>query len=351
MNNTFTENLLAWFHEHGRHDLPWQQNPTPYRVWISEIMLQQTQVSTVINYYQQFTKYFSSIKLLSEANQDEVLKLWSGLGYYARARHLHRCAQIVSEQYQGHFPQNVEELVALPGIGRSTAGAILSFSMSIRAPILDGNVKRVLTRYHAIEGIAADKIVNQQLWDLALQHTPEKNYAQYNQAIMDLGATVCTRSNPACSRCPVMQHCQAYAQARTHEFPYPKKTTKIRPKKSSRMLIIKNTDGKVLLEKRPPVGIWGGLWSFPECSVDENLQTWCAKYINADIITTQNWPSFNHAFTHFELTIYPVLLTVQFNPASIMEAEHKFWYNVADALPGGIAAPMAKLLNQLKGVL
>ncbi len=250
MQKKFTENLLTWFQVYGRHDLPWQQNSTPYRVWVSEIMLQQTQVSTVIDYYQRFIKQFSSIELLSNASQDQVLSLWSGLGYYARARNLHQSAQIICSQYQGHFPQTIAELTQLPGIGRSTAGAILSFSMNVRAPILDGNVKRVLTRFQAIEGETSDKQIAEQLWNLAEQYTPQNNYAQYNQAIMDLGATVCTRHKPACERCPVMTDCQAYAQARTHEFPYSKKASKTRPKKSTQMLIIKNSNGNVLLEKR-----------------------------------------------------------------------------------------------------
>ena len=267
MNNTFTKNLLQWFAQHGRHDLPWQSNPTPYRVWVSEIMLQQTQVSTVIDYYQRFMNTFSSIKSLSEAPSDEVLKLWSGLGYYARARNLHRCAQIICNEYGGEFPNTIAELVKLPGIGRSTAGAILSFSMQTRAPILDGNVKRVLTRYCAIEGLPGDQAVAAGLWDIAEQFTPADHYAQYNQAIMDLGATICTRHRPSCLLCPVNTDCQAYGQSRTHEFPQTAKTKKSRPKKSTQMLMIQNPDGRFWLEKRPPTGIWGGLWSFPQCEM------------------------------------------------------------------------------------
>jgi len=343
-----TKALLDWFREHGRHDLPWQENPTPYRVWVSEIMLQQTQVSTVIGYYQRFINKFSSVSLLAEAGPDEVLGLWSGLGYYARARHLHRCAQIVCEKYQGNFPENIEELAKLPGIGRSTAGAILSFSMQVRAPILDGNVKRVLTRYHAIEGIPSESATNKQLWELSAQHTPQENYAEYNQAIMDLGATLCTRHKPACTRCPAAAHCQAYATSRTHQFPY-SKVSKPRPQKSTQMLLIKNPEGNILLEKRPPAGIWGGLWSFPECEPEEDLTSWCHRHLNADILNSTSLPPFNHAFSHYELTINPTILTVQTRlSAIIMEPDSKFWYKMTDPLPGGVATPVAKLLTQLK---
>jgi A/G-specific adenine glycosylase len=348
MKNDFTKNLLAWFHAHGRHDLPWQQNPTPYRVWVSEIMLQQTQVSTVINYYHIFMNSFSSIRLLSEAHQDEVLSLWSGLGYYARARNLHRCAQTICDQHDGIFPQTVNELAELPGIGRSTAGAILSFSMNIRAPILDGNVKRVLARYYAIEGVTNDSAIIKQLWDTAEQLTPAENYAQYNQAIMDLGATICTRHKPACERCPVISSCQAYAQSRTQEFPL-KKMSRSRPRKSTQMLIVKDTDGRIFLEKRPPAGIWGGLWGFPECESGEEIAAWCSHHLNAEVLTTEIWPAFSHAFSHFELMIHPVLITVKRRSGAVMEANTKIWYDFRQQLPGGVASPISKLLKQLKG--
>lgn len=347
-NSSFTQDLLAWFKIHGRHDLPWQQNPTPYRVWVSEIMLQQTQVITVIDYYQRFMEQFSSIELLARASVDEALNLWSGLGYYARGRNLHGCAQRVVQKYQGVFPGTVEELSSLPGIGRSTAGAILSLSMQTRATILDGNVKRVLTRFHAVEGFPGDSLINQQLWDLAEQQTPTEHFTEYTQAIMDLGATLCTRHKPACGRCPVSAHCQAYAQSRTHEFPYTKKT-KARPKKSTQMLIIQNSQGHLYLEKRPPAGIWGGLWSFPECADAEEIAAWCWQQLNAEIITTQALPVIKHVFSHFELAIQPMLLTIEIKANQVMESGDKIWYNISAPLPGGIAAPIAKLLKQVKG--
>ena len=311
-------------------------------------MLQQTQVSTVIEYYQRFISRFSSIELLSQANQDEVLSFWSGLGYYARARHLHRCAQLICQQYHGKFPQNVDQLAALPGIGRSTAGAILSFSLQTWAAILDGNVKRVLTRYHAIEGIPSESKIAKQLWELAEQHTPQQGYAEYNQAIMDLGATICTRRNPACTLCPVNAHCQAYRHSRPHDFPFSKKA-KPRPQKATQILIIKNQHQQFLLEKRPPAGIWGGLWSFPECAIEEDLAQWCAQRLKAEILSTEKWPKFKHVFTHFDLTVYPVMVNVSYRANQLMEALDKIWYKIADPLPGGIATPMAKLLQQLKG--
>jgi A/G-specific adenine glycosylase len=347
--NFFTNALLTWFQTEGRHDLPWQQNPTPYRVWVSEIMLQQTQVSTVINYYQIFIKKFSSITLLAKANQDEVLGLWSGLGYYARARHLHRCAQIICEQYQGHFPSDIERLIQLPGIGRSTAGAILSFSMKTRAVILDGNVKRVLTRYHAIEGLPSATAINQQLWELADRHTPLEEYAQYNQAIMDLGATICVRSKPLCGRCPVSRHCQARIQSRTQEFPHTQKDRPPRVQKFIRLLMIQDAQGRLLLEKRPAVGIWGGLWSFPECELTEDLHAWSSRYLNTEPVTLESWPAFNHAFTHFELMIHPIVVSIASPTAIVMESPGKVWYHLSGKLPGGVAAPVSKLLKQFKG--
>lgn len=347
----FTNALLSWFPLHGRHDLPWQKNLTPYRVWVSEIMLQQTQVSTVIDYYQRFMDKFSTIKLLANASQDEVLNLWSGLGYYARARNLHRCAQLIESEYQGVFPHTIAELIQLPGIGQSTAGAILSFAMQVRAPILDGNVKRVLSRYHAIEGIPNTPSTNKQLWDLCERQTPTEGYAEYNQAIMDMGATVCTRLNPKCERCPLSSHCQAYAQSRTHEFPHSQKNSQPRPQKSIHLLIIKNSEGHILLEKRPPAGIWGGLWSFPECEIGENMSAWCARILNADILKTETWLPFSHTFSHFELAIHPIVLTVRKSMPVIMENSAKVWYNTSEPLPGGVASPISKLLKQLKGGL
>ena len=348
MKNDFTEQLLSWFHIHGRHNLPWQQNPSPYRVWVSEIMLQQTQVSTVIYYYQRFIEKFSSITLLSKAPLDDVLNLWSGLGYYARARNLHRCAQIISQDYQADFPNEVSELIQLPGIGRSTAGAIISFSMNKRGVILDGNVKRVLTRYYAIAEDVNQKSINQKLWEMADQLTPLQNFAEYNQAIMDLGATVCTRRNPACPICPVQSQCQAYQRHHPHNFPQRKKSAKARVKKSTCMLIIQNHKGSILLLKRPPIGIWGGLWSLPECEMGEDIKTWCIRQWSLEARQVQNLPALSHTFSHFDLTIYPILIQVKEIHGNIMEAGLQIWYDLSEAMPGGVAAPVSKLLKKIK---
>lgn len=347
----FSENLLSWFKEQGRHDLPWQQNPTPYRVWVSEIMLQQTQVSTVIEYYQRFMKEFSSIKLVSDATQDHVLSYWSGLGYYARGRNLHRSAQIIVNDLFEIFPTTVEGLCALPGIGRSTAGAILSLGMNIRAPILDGNVKRVLARFYAIEGATNENSTLKQLWALAEQHTPEKNFSEYTQAIMDLGATICTRSKPLCHQCPVAEHCQAFLMGKTHVLPQTKKKPNSRPKKIIRLLILKTPDDHLLLEKRANIGIWGGLWSFPECEMGVNFQQLCSQKFGLLSGNEQELEAIFHQFTHFELEIRPLLLCVNIrNENRIMEDSGRFWYHLSTPLAVGVPAPVTQLLNKLKGV-
>ncbi|HET8730461.1 MAG TPA: A/G-specific adenine glycosylase, partial [Moraxellaceae bacterium] len=257
----FATAVLAWFDEHGRKTLPWQQNPSPYRVWVSEIMLQQTQVATVIPYYERFLARFPDVHALAAAPQDDVLHLWTGLGYYARARNLQKAAQMLVDQYGGEFPETVDEVAGLPGIGRSTAGAILSLSRQHWAVILDGNVKRVLSRFHAVSetGAAQEK----RLWPLAEQHTPQQRVHHFNQAMMDLGATLCTRTRPACLLCPLQSACRGFAEGEPTAYPG-KKATRTLPEKSVTLLVFLNADGEVLLEQRPSPGIWGGLWSFPE---------------------------------------------------------------------------------------
>ena len=264
--DAFSTTVLDWFQHNGRKDLPWQQNPTPYRVWISEIMLQQTQVQTVIPYYQRFMARYPDVTSLAAAPIDQVLHLWTGLGYYARARNLHKAAQQVVESFGGEFPESLESLESLPGIGRSTAGAIAALAMQLKAPILDGNVKRVLTRYFAIAGYPESSTIKKQLWEIAetlLPQDPEKNIAPYTQAMMDLGATLCTRSNPACDRCPLAENCEALRTNAIASYPG-KKPKKALPVREVNMFIVRNTAGEVLLEKRPDSGIWGGLYSLPE---------------------------------------------------------------------------------------
>lgn len=342
----FTSAILNWFEHRGRHDLPWQKNITPYRVWISEIMLQQTQVSTVIPYFQCFMKSFPTIKALALAKIDDVLAHWSGLGYYARARNLHRTAQIIHATYRGHFPKTVTALSVLPGIGRSTAGAILSLGMNKYAIILDGNVKRVLARFCTIDVPINQKTGIDLLWHFAEKYTPKNHVRDYNQAIMDIGAMICTRTKPKCVLCPLKTGCSAYQQSRQMEFPAKKAKTN-RPKQAMHMLLLRNAEGDILLQKRPPVGIWGGLWGFPECPINENIEAWCQRKLSIKATVQEQWDSLFHRFTHFQLEIKPVLLQIKIKKIQIIECEPQMWYKGGSALPGGISAPVARLLNRL----
>ena len=260
VSQSFSDLVLSWFKSNGRKNLPWQVEATSYKVWVSEIMLQQTQVVTVIPYFERFMKRFPDVHTLADATLDDVLHHWTGLGYYARARNLHKSAKIITSKYQGSLPLSFDEIITLPGIGRSTAGAILSLSHSKRFPILDGNVKRVLTRYHGIKGWPGKKKVENKLWEIAELHTPKKSIKQYTQAIMDLGATVCTRRNPDCDLCPLMLSCFAKEKNKQHNFPEKKPRAAI-PERDTIFAILENDCGEILLEQRPLNGIWGGLWS------------------------------------------------------------------------------------------
>ena len=343
----FSQAVLRWFELYGRHNLPWQKNITHYRVWVSEIMLQQTQVMMVIPYFENFIKRFPTLKTLALANVDEVLFHWSGLGYYARARNLHRTAQIIHEKYRDQFPTTIENLVALPGIGQSTAGAILSLGMHQHSVILDGNVKRVLARYHALNTPINQSNGINLLWGLAKKYTPQNDCWNYNQAMMDIGAMICTRAKPKCPLCPLKKTCSANQQTRQTEFPV-KKPKINRPHKSTYLILLQNTEGHILLEKRPPVGIWGGLWSFPEYSIEENIESWCRTKFDIDNIKLERWNSFFHKFSHFELEIKPILLQACPRVSQIMEGGLQIWYKMDSPLPGGVAAPVAQLLKQLK---
>ncbi|MCW8195726.1 A/G-specific adenine glycosylase [Proteobacteria bacterium 005FR1] len=344
----FPAAVLAWFHQHGRKNLPWQQDINAYRVWLSEVMLQQTQVSTVIPYFQAFTDRFPTVADLADAPIDEVLHLWTGLGYYARARNLHACAKRVVGDHGGDFPQSVEELASLPGIGRSTAGAIASISWNRPAPILDGNVKRVLARFYAIEGWPGQTAVANKLWSLAEANTPSEQNANYTQAIMDLGATVCTRSRPACSACPLERRCRARAQNNPEEYPG-KKPKKTLPVKSVQMLMIQNSAGDILLEQRPPQGIWGGLWSFPE--LDSDADPTAHQHLiwrHEDTVELiEKWASHRHTFSHYHLDITPVLLQLPRETLAIMADDRFIWYNPRQPKSVGLAAPVKRLLKQL----
>ena len=343
----FAESVLAWFDQNGRKDLPWQKNPTPYRVWVSEIMLQQTQVTTVIPYYSRFMERFPDIATLAAASLDDVLHLWSGLGYYARARNLHKAAILVCEQFNEQFPDSLEALETLPGIGRSTAGAILALACGQRQAILDGNVKRVLARYHALSGWPGQAAVLKQLWRLAEKHTPDYRVAEYTQAMMDLGATVCTRNKPACSECPLSTACKALKTANPAQYPSPRPKRSL-PVRDIHMVILLNDNHAVLLQKRPPAGIWGGLWSLPEFESRQALYHWCdAQGVSAPENTNRTLPELRHSFSHFHLQITAHLMVTE-NPAiAVMEADTTLWYNMDQPQPVGVAAPVSKLLGQL----
>ncbi len=336
--------LLRWHRAHGRKNLPWQHEPTPYCVWVSEIMLQQTQVNTVIPYYQRFMARFPSVRSLADASPDEVLHFWSGLGYYARARNLHKTAQLIRDQYDGMFPTDFDSVIALPGIGRSTTGAILALACGQRHAILDGNVKRVLARLHAVQGWPGDKTVAAKLWTLAERHTPHKNVAAYTQAIMDLGATFCTRSRPRCHECPVAESCRAHKLGREADFPEPQPRTAL-PLRHTRVLLITH-HGKVLLEKRPPAGIWGGLWGFPEMPPDEDVVAWCRRSLHLRAHKPHTCPVLRHSFSHFHLDIEPVQMEVS-EISSIGDNADRIWFDLQAPPRLGLSAPVKRLLNTL----
>jgi A/G-specific adenine glycosylase len=342
----FHRQLLAWFDQHGRKDFPWQRNPTPYRVWVSEIMLQQTQVASVIPYFERFMQRFPALQMLADAPLDEVLHLWAGLGYYARARNLHRAAQIIRDTYNNQFPTDLLNLTALPGIGRSTGSAILALSVGQRHAILDGNVKRVLTRLCAVTGWPGQKEVEKKLWTLAERVTPKERVAHYTQAMMDLGATVCTRTNPICGACPLKNQCVAFAQQRVQDFPAPR-PRKTLPVRKRVFVIISDINGRVLLEQRPPTGIWGGLWSFPECENADEMRRWCRLNLACDIEKIQQWPVVRHTFSHFHLDITPIHAQLTAFHPTIMEPGPRVWYNTRMPDKRGLPAPVKDLLERM----
>ncbi len=314
-------------------------------------MLQQTQVETVISYYQKFIARFPNIDSLANAETEAVMTYWAGLGYYARARNLHLAAQQIRDQHDGDFPLSLDQVMALPGIGRSTASAILAFSQNARHPILDGNVKRVLTRYFAISGYPGTKTVENQLWALAEQLTPNKRVADYTQAIMDLGATLCTRRHPDCSKCPISCKCLAFLQGNPTSYPTPKPKVP-RPHRQSRMILIANSNSEYLLIKRPPSGIWGGLWVFPEISnAEQDFQCWCKKELGIAVKSGKNMAIVHHGFTHFELEIQPIHCTVDQDSSGfmgvIMDTDYYLWYNPLSDVALGIPAAVQKIFKRL----
>ncbi|WP_049622640.1 A/G-specific adenine glycosylase [Frateuria defendens] len=352
MTPSFADALLAWFDRHGRHDLPWQLadehgGRDAYRVWLSEVMLQQTQVSTVIGYFQRFVAALPTLRDLAADDEDSVLALWSGLGYYRRARFLHRAAQLCVERHGGELPRDFDALAALPGIGRSTAGAILAQAHGLRFPILDGNVKRVLTRYHGIHGHPGERAVEKQLWEHADAHTPATRVADYSQAIMDLGATVCLRSRPLCAACPLADSCVAHRDQLTAQLPTPK-PGKTLPTRSTLMLVLRDAHGRVLLERRGPQGVWSGLWSLPEAGDADDA--WRAAQRHAQVEDAQALAPFVHVFSHYRLQVEPLLFDGATRRPGIADNPDLRWCTTAEWSALGLPAPVRTLLQSIEAM-
>jgi A/G-specific adenine glycosylase len=345
----FAAQLLHWFDRHGRKRLPWQQNPTPYRVWVSEVMLQQTQVAAVIPYYERFMARFPTVESLAAAPEDEVLHLWTGLGYYARARNLRACAQVLVAQHSGDFPAEIDAVAALPGIGRSTAGAILALSREQRHPILDGNAKRVLARVFGIAGDPSSAAVLAALWLQAEECTPADRVAAYTQAIMDLGATLCTRARPACKVCPMATICVAAREGRQAELPGARQR-RVRKAREATLLIAETGDDNaglaVLLERRPAPGIWGGLWSPPQFDDESAALAWCGREFGR-VEVAERLDPIDHAFTHFDLRLNPVRVRCH-GASGVREAEDRLWYALNAPARVGLPQPIVELFDRMR---
>jgi A/G-specific adenine glycosylase len=345
-NHDFASRIIAWQQRHGRHDLPWQNTRDPYRIWLSEVMLQQTQVVAVVPYFRRFIARFPDVAALAAASEDEVLALWSGLGYYARARNLHRAARWIAQRHGGNFPRELPEVAALPGIGASTAAAICTFAFGARHAILDGNVKRVLARQFGIAGYPGRRDVEQALWARSSALLPEEHVESYIQGLMDLGATLCTRSAPHCQRCPVADTCVALRQGRTMELPTPRPVRAL-PRRATAMLVLRHA-GELLLERRPAPGLWGGLWCFPEVNTDR-VQQECAARFGAHIEVDGRLGHIEHGFTHFRLRITPLLARLKHPPAT--HEPGRLWVSPEDALHAAIPVPVRKILKALSAGL
>lgn len=343
-SSVFSQAVLTWFDQHGRKTLPWQQNKTPYRVWVSEIMLQQTQVETVIPFFNRFIACFPKLADLAKASEDEVLHLWTGLGYYSRARNLHHTAKIIVAEYGGKFPKNLKALQALPGIGRSTAGAIAAISMGLPASILDGNVKRVLCRFHALTGWPGATQVAAQLWEIAERYTPKERAGDYAQAMMDLGATLCTRARPECGRCPLSPQCEGALLGTPKAFPHAK-PKKDKPVKAATVMMLMHKR-QVLLEKRPASGIWGGLYCFPMHErVDGALEAFVQRQYQAKGFKV--WEDFRHTFSHYHLQMQPIAVQATQKTVQKHQDAGHIWYDLDKPVSIGLAAPVKKLLKRL----
>lgn len=339
--DSFSARLIRWQRRHGRHDLPWQKTRDAYRIWLSEIMLQQTQVATVIPYYQRFLERFPEVAVLAAAPVGAVLEAWAGLGYYARARNLHRCAQAVTAEHGGQFPRDPQELAALPGIGRSTAAAISAFAFGTRAAILDGNVKRVLARCFGVEGFPGNAKIEREMWQLAESLLPAEQIEAYTQGVMDLGATLCTRATPACGDCPLQPICVAFRDGRQAELPA-SKPAKSLPEREAQVLVL--TDGRsVLLERRPPAGIWGGLLALPEAAPVDAAEL--AGRHGYRLIDARELPALRHAFSHFRLTLRPWLCRVEAADGGVAEPGWE-WLAREGIESAALPAPLKRILRE-----
>jgi A/G-specific adenine glycosylase len=331
----FARTLITWQRKHGRHDLPWQKTRDPYRIWVAEVMLQQTQVAAVIPYYRRFLRRFPSVRSLARAPQEEVLRLWSGLGYYARARNLHRAAREIAGQ-GGRFPREPESLARLAGLGRSTAGAVAAFAFGARAAILDGNARRVLARCFGVEG-------DNGLWQLSERLLPRRGIRAYTQGLMDLGATVCVRARPRCAECPLAQRCVARREDRVHELPAPRPRRQLPVRDAVWLVLLKA--GQVLLERRPSAGLWGGLWAFPE-SDGRDVSEYCRRTLGYEVARIRSLEPIDHGFTHFRLRIRPLVCEVE-NSAPRAEAQGRLWLDASDAAQAAVPQPVRRLLGAL----
>ena len=343
-HDTFAGHLLDWYDGHGRHDLPWQHPRTPYRVWLSEIMLQQTQVRVVVPYFQRFVAALPDVAALAAADPDEVLALWSGLGYYARARNLHAAARTCVERHDGALPRDLSALMALPGIGRSTAGAILSQAWGEPHPILDGNVKRVLSRYHGVDGWPGTPAVEKQLWRHASEHVPQARLADYTQAQMDFGASLCTRFDPACILCPLQADCVALQTGRVQELPAPRRGKPL-PERSAIVLLARDAQSRVLLQRRPPTGVWAELWSLPEAADAHAACEWFKRHVDGDYESAETLPMVAHAFSHYRLRLQPLRWHGVAARPRVADNGDLRWVSDAQLASLGIPAPIRKLLE------
>ncbi len=340
----FATRVVAWQRRRGRHDLPWQHTRDPYRIWLSEIMLQQTRVAAVVPYYARFLVAFPDVASLARAPIDRVLERWSGLGYYRRAHHLHAAAQAVVARHGGAFPRDAATLATLPGIGRSTAAAIATLAFGAHAAILDGNVKRVLSRHRGIEGWPGAPKVEAALWEAATRSAPVRDSETYTQGMMDLGATICTRTNPRCGECPVATDCVARIDRRVAELPARRPKQSL-PQRAVRLLLIEH-GGELLFEKRPSLGVWGGLWSLPECPLEADVRASVKRRYGANVEVRDALAPIAHGFTHFSLILHPQRVSAARWPVRA-EMPGMVWLAPVDAQGAALPAPIKKLMRSL----